>query len=313
MTYGNYDFRQVHAYASGPLAGDVLAARVSLSKTDRDGYSVNRFDGRRTQNFHDLGLRGQLLFKPGASFKLRVIGDCGRQRPQTANAILEGVIRIYTNGVTFANNYNDRAARLGYIPVPLSTTARVVDVDADPRYRLWQAGAAAIADLTLPGNTLTSVTAWRTWRWFPHNDGDSTSLDAGRDFHQSNIQRRFSQELRIGSEGVRTIDYVAGLYYLWQDIKAHAVNAYGTRAAASTCNCGVATYSTNNTLSHVPPRIPARSRSAPAIPRPMASLCGRDFDICIGLASIIRSLFLERATGRHHDVPFDRPEGRRET
>lgn len=94
-----------------------------------------------------------------------------------------------------------------------------------------QGGVSAIADLSLPGNSLTSVTAWRYWHWYPHNDGDSTSLDAGRDFHQSNEQRQFSQELRIASEGERRIDYVAGVYYLWQEIKANAVNAYGTRAA----------------------------------------------------------------------------------
>jgi iron complex outermembrane recepter protein len=230
-TYGRYDFRQVHAYASGGLVGDTLAARISFSKTDRDGYNRNRFDGRRTQDFHDLGVRGQLLFTPTETFKLRVIGDYGRQRQQTASSILEGVIRTYANGTNFANNYTDRATRLGYTPVPFSDTARIVDVDANPRYKMWQAGVSAIGELSLPGNTLTSVTAYRTWHWFPHNDGDSTSLDAGRDFHQSNIQDQFSQELRIASDGDRAIDYVAGLYYLWQDIDAEAVNIYGTRAA----------------------------------------------------------------------------------
>jgi iron complex outermembrane receptor protein len=231
VTLGNYDFRQVHAYLSGPLAGDTLAARLSFSKTDRDGFNTNRFDGSRTQDYHDLGLRGQLLFKPTDAFKLRVIGDYGRQHATTAAAVLEGVVRSYDNGTNFANNYTDRTTRLGYTPVPFSTTERTVDVDANPRYKMNQGGVSAIADLNLPGNSLTSVTAWRYWHWYPHNDGDSTSLDAGRDFHQSNEQQQFSQELRIASEGERRIDYVAGVYYLWQEIKANAVNAYGKRAA----------------------------------------------------------------------------------
>ena len=230
-SYGRFDFTQVHAYASGALVGDTLAARVAFSKTDRDGFNTNRFDGSRTQDFHDLSVRGQLLFKPLENLSARVIADYGKQRATTAAAVLEGVIRNYTNGALFANNYYDRAARLGYTPVPESTRERIVDVDANPRYRMWQAGVSAIVDWSLSGATITSVTAARTWHWFPHNDGDSTSLDAGRDFHQSNIQHQFSQELRLASEGKRTIDYVAGLYYLWQDIDAEAVNIYGTRAA----------------------------------------------------------------------------------
>ncbi|VWX53492.1 TonB-dependent receptor [Novosphingobium sp. 9U] len=232
ITFGNYGFRQLHAYASGALVDDVLAARLYVSKTDRDGYMTNRYDGDDTQDYHDFGVRGQLLFTPSANFKLRVIGDYGRQSSKTAAAVLTGVIRQYDNGTTFANNYNDRSARLGYQPTPIDPNARLVDVDANPRYKMNQWGVAAIADLTIPGNTLTSVTAYRAWNWYPHNDGDATSLDAGTDFHQSNEQRQFSQELRIASEGPRKIDYVAGLYYLWQSIDAEAVNAYGSRAAS---------------------------------------------------------------------------------
>ncbi|GLT01297.1 TonB-dependent receptor [Sphingobium jiangsuense] len=231
VTVGNYDFRQIHAYVSGPLVADTLAARLYVAKTDRDGYVTNRYDGAKTQDYHDFGLRGQLLFTPGENFKLRLIGDYARQRSKTAAAVLTGVISAYDNGAAFPNNYAARAARLGYTPVPIDPGARVVDVNADPRYKMSQGGITAIADLTIPGHTLTSVTSWRAWNWYPHNDGDSTPLDAGTDFHQSNEQRQFSQELRIASEGTRAVDYVAGLYYLWQKIDAEALNAYGSRAA----------------------------------------------------------------------------------
>lgn len=176
-------------------------------------------------------MRGQLLFKSGP-IDARIIADYGRQRATTAAGVLEGVLRTYADGTNFANNYNDRAVRLGYTPVPYSLTDRVVDVNTNPRYKMWQAGVSAIVDYHLPGNTITSVTALRTWHWYPHNDGDSTSLDAGVDFHQANRQRQFSQELRVASEGKRRIDYVAGLYFLWQDIKAEATNIDGTQAAA---------------------------------------------------------------------------------
>ncbi|EIZ77226.1 TonB-dependent receptor-like protein [Novosphingobium sp. Rr 2-17] len=231
ITVGNYNFRQIHAYASGALIDDLLAARLYVSKTDRDGYMTNRYDGTDTQDYHDFGLRGQLLFTPTPDFKLRLIGDYGRQHSKTAASVLTGVIRQYDDGTNFANNFTDRAERLGYTPTAIDPGARIVDVDANPRYKMNQWGVTSIADWTIPGNILTSVTAYRAWNWYPHNDGDSTSLDAGSDFHQSNEQRQFSQELRIASDGTRKIDYVAGLYYLWQSIEAEAVNAYGSQAA----------------------------------------------------------------------------------
>lgn len=258
VSVGNYDFRQLHAYLSGPIT-DKLAARLFVSKTDRDGFTFNRFDGRYGQDFHDLNLRGQLLYKPTDRLTLRVIGDWGRQRSFTAGSILLGAIRTYDNGTNFANNYYDRAARLGYSPVPADPALRTTDVDANPRYAMNQHGINVTTDLDLGPATLTSVTAIRAWNWHPHNDGDSTNLDAGADFHQSNNQKQVSQELRIASNGDRRIDYVAGLYYLYQSIRAEAVNLYGARAAdwflapATAPAVGAAALNGYNVVSHSQP------------------------------------------------------------
>ncbi len=255
---GNYDFRQLHAYVSGPLT-EQLAARVFVSKTDRDGFTRNRFDARYGQDFHDLNLRGQLLYKPSDRLTLRIIGDWGRQDSFTAGSILLGAIRNYDNGALFPNNYYDRSARLGYTPVAANPSLRTTDTDADPRYRMNQHGVNVTTDWDIGPATLTSVTAYRAWNWYPHNDGDGTSIDAGADFHQSNEQRQVSQELRIASNGARRVDYVAGLYYLYQSIEAEAVNRYGSRAAdwflPPTTNAAVGAAALNdyNVVSHSRP------------------------------------------------------------
>jgi iron complex outermembrane receptor protein len=203
-----------------------------VSKTDRDGYTTNIHDGSHGQDYHDFSLRGQLLFTPSDNFKLRIIGDYGNQHSNTAASVLTGVIRSYTNGTNFANNFTDRAKAVGYSPITADPSARLVDNDGLQNYRMNQHGVSATADLSLSNATITSVTAYRAWNWYPHNDGDNTSLDAGRDFHQSNNQKQFSQELRIASSGTRRVDYVAGVYYLYQQIKAEALNAYGSQAGA---------------------------------------------------------------------------------
>lgn len=232
ISRGNYNYTQFHAYVSGALIKDKLAARLFVSKTDRDGYTTNIHDGSHGQDYHDFSLRGQLLFTPSDRFKLRIIGDYGNQHANTAASVLTGTIRTYNNGTNFANNFTDRAKLLGYTPVTADPSARLVDVDGQQNYRMNQHGVSATADYTLNGATITSVTAYRAWNWYPHNDGDNTGLDAQTDAHQSNNQKQFSQELRIASTGTRKVDYVAGLYYLYQQIKAEAVNLYGAQAGA---------------------------------------------------------------------------------
>ncbi|WP_241127041.1 TonB-dependent receptor [Novosphingobium terrae] len=227
---GNYGFHQIHAYASGALIEDKLAARLFVSKTDRNGYTTNIHDGSHGQDYHDFSLRGQLLFTPSDRFKLRIIGDYGNQHSNTASSVLVGVIRSYTNGSNFANNFTDRAKLAGYTPITADPSARLVDVDGQQNYRMNQHGVSATADYSLDGATITSVSAYRAWNWYPHNDGDNTPLDAQTDAHQSNNQKQFSQELRIASTGERRVDYVAGVYYLYQQIKAEAVNLYGRQA-----------------------------------------------------------------------------------
>src|SRR3546814_4543489 len=72
------------------------------------------------------------------NFKLRLIGDYGFQKQQTAAAVLTGVIRTYDNGVNFANNYTDRTARLGVPVVADAPGERIVDMDGNPRYKMRQ-------------------------------------------------------------------------------------------------------------------------------------------------------------------------------
>jgi iron complex outermembrane recepter protein len=229
---GNYGYSQVHAYASGALIQDKLAARLFVSKTDHDGYTTNIHDGSHGQDYHDFSLRGQLLFTPSDRFKLRIIADYGNQHSNTAASVLVGTIKTYTNGTAFANSFASHAAAVGYTPITAPPSARLVDVDGPQNYRMNQHGVSATADYSLDGATITSVSAYRAWNWYPHNDGDNIGLDAQTDAHQSNNQKQFSQELRIASTGERRVDYVAGLYYLYQQIKAEAVNDYGSVAGA---------------------------------------------------------------------------------
>jgi iron complex outermembrane receptor protein len=232
VSVGNYGYLQGHATVGGALVGDKIAARLSLAGTKRGGYMTNTFDGSRTQTYSDFGGRLQLLFTPSETFQVRVTGDYGQQFSNTSATVLTGLLTNYADdGTAYPNGYLARAARIGFTPLPIDPEARLVSTNTKNNYFEHHGGLSAIADWTLPGHTLTSVTAWRYWNWYPHNDADGTTRSAAIDFHQSNEQDQFSQELRLTSTGDRRLEYVVGAYYFWQDVNAEAVSYYGPAGA----------------------------------------------------------------------------------
>src|SRR5690606_5062427 len=79
-SFGNYGFVQAKASVTGPLS-DKLAARLSLSGTQRDGVMYNTFSQQYVNDLNNLGLRGQLLYVPSEGVEFTLGGDFSRQRP----------------------------------------------------------------------------------------------------------------------------------------------------------------------------------------------------------------------------------------
>jgi len=74
-TYGNYDLINVQGALNAPL-GETVAARISGSYRERDGFLESAVPGVPDQNDRNRWmLRGQLLFEPTADISIRLIGD----------------------------------------------------------------------------------------------------------------------------------------------------------------------------------------------------------------------------------------------
>jgi iron complex outermembrane recepter protein len=97
-------------------------------------------------------------------------------------------------------------------------------------------GASGQVDWDAGPVTLTSITAYRWWDWYPANDTDGTALSVNLKGQQQNFQRQFSQELRIASNGKHFIDYQAGLYYFWQKVPGYGQTQYGSDFAGFNLN-----------------------------------------------------------------------------
>lgn len=230
LTAGDYGYGQAKVSLTGPILGDTLAARFSAATTTREGLVTNVFDGGKDNNYRNTTLRGQLLFQPSDLFSLRVSADYNKQNTSCCTLVLSDIVTP-ANGVNFVTF----SQASGFTPV-VEPFSRRSNTNAEIYARQESGGVSAIAEWTLPGAVLTSVTAWRYWDWSPSNDLDSSPLDIFRKAQVSDEQDQYSQELRLASSGDNTIDYVAGLYLFQEDLDNLGVTEFGALAVRSLVN-----------------------------------------------------------------------------
>jgi iron complex outermembrane receptor protein len=89
VSLGNYDFKQAKAAVSGPLTEGV-AARIAVSATDRRGTIYNVTSGNWIQEQDNLGVRGQLLFRPSDNIDITLTGDYSTQNPECCGTVFVG-------------------------------------------------------------------------------------------------------------------------------------------------------------------------------------------------------------------------------
>jgi iron complex outermembrane receptor protein len=214
-------YHQLRGTVSAPLVADKVAFRLTLSDTHNDGWLTNIFNGRDVNDYDNFSVRGQLLVLPTDALTIRLSGDYSKQQSYSRISSVVGVFTTLANGAPNNNNFLQRAARAGYVPAyDLNDPfARQVEFNAPIQADMEGYGVSGKVDWDLGSAALTSVTAYRWWDWYPLNDQDNTPLSINVRGGTSNLQRQFSQELRLASTGERRLDYVVGLYYFWQVIK----------------------------------------------------------------------------------------------
>jgi iron complex outermembrane receptor protein len=245
VTGGNYGYAQGKLAVSGPLINDVLAGRLTLGTTTHEGYETNVYNGQKVNNYRDSTVRGQLLFTPTSDLKFRLIGDYERQFTHCCVNTLSGIVTP-PNG----KNFVTLAQSFGYAPV-VDPTARQVDVNA-PFHALQESGGVSLeGDWSLPRVTLTSITSWRFWNWWPQNDADATPLPIFNVAENGDYENQYTQEFRAASAGVNVVDYVAGLYFYRETIHAVGTTQYGAAASAFLAGAAVPSIVLNNLTNRI--------------------------------------------------------------
>ncbi|MBC2666667.1 TonB-dependent receptor [Novosphingobium flavum] len=245
ITYGNYNQIRAAASLDAPI-GDTLAFRVSYLYSRRDGLIHNTKYQQDWDNQENHSARIDVLYKPTDSFKLRLIGDYSIQSGNMGfQSVAEVLPTTLANG-TQVRGFYARAADVGYVPIAIDPFARNVDLDSSQYDEMPSWGLQARADWDTGPATLTSITAYRNWKWIPNYDGDQIGANVVVNSVVDTDQQQFSQEFRLASNGQKTVDYTAGLYFFWQKADDKQIQLYGRDASAwlTTANTPTATVST---------------------------------------------------------------------
>lgn len=219
VSYGNYNAVIMKADVTGPLS-DTLAFSLAGNYNDRDGYAYDQRLGRKVNDRHRYGFRGQLLFEPSSDLKFRLIGDYDRI---DENCCVAGNI---INGPTGAI-VNALAGGQGLDPQNLFSY-RVFN-NFLSRNRIDNAGVSLESDYTLGKVALTSITAYRDSHSVTNQDSDFTSADLIGE-NSANLKiHTFTQELRLATDFEGPLNFLLGGFYVNEKIDQTGRLADGTQ------------------------------------------------------------------------------------
>ncbi|OYX78505.1 MAG: TonB-dependent receptor [Sphingomonadales bacterium 32-65-25] len=228
LSVGERQFVQTRVSATGPIAGNRLAFRLSGTLTRRDGVLRNIVNGRDPNTLGAQAVRGQLLWQPSSDVRLRVIADFANFDSECCTQVF---LRIGTSLRPAARQFPALAAAAGYAPPSTNPYDRLTDIDAPLAVKTSEGGVSATADWDIGAATVTSISAWRFWNWDAANDRDYTGLPIQLIQRIPSRQAQISQELRIASNGEGAFKYVAGLYYFRQVLTGQPNSVYGPYGA----------------------------------------------------------------------------------
>jgi iron complex outermembrane receptor protein len=225
-SYGNYDYNQIRFSLTGPLIGDVVAARLTAFDTHRDGVLPNTLYGTSDNSIGRAGGRLQFLITPTPKLTVRLIADYSTEDDTCCVSALKSTIAASTNAkdATLLHAF----AALGYVPAAGDFTK----INSPQDMLTDQHSVSAEFDYDLGWADLTSISAYRYWHFHPLQDSDGTPLDIIQVNVAQTKDDQYSQEFRLASKPGR-FTWQAGVYLFNQDLTDHYIlNQFGTQAQA---------------------------------------------------------------------------------
>jgi iron complex outermembrane recepter protein len=215
--YGTFNNTTGKAYFTGPLS-DSVAFSVGGGFNKRDGY-VKTLPGIDPLNDRDRwNVRGQMLFDPGMDTTVRIIADYSE---------------LDENCCAITNIQNQGAANAilalgGQIADANNPFAREAFQNKNSVNTVTDYGLSLHVDHSFEKVQLTSISAYRNTDSFQDTDVDFSSLpllDGTQDRVRLNT---FTQELRLASTGVNTVDWMLGGFLFTEEVSQVSGLQYGS-------------------------------------------------------------------------------------
>ena len=226
-SYGNYNFEQIKASVNGPILDGVLAGRLTVFNTRRDGVLPNRFNGLSDNSIGRDGARLQFLYTPTPKLSVRVIADYSSENDTCCVSVLKSVLAPSVSKSTAATLQAFQA--LGYTPV---ASTNFTQINSPQDMLTDQHGVSVEADYDFGWAKLTSITAWRFWHFDPLQDSDGTPLDIIQVAVAQTRDNQYTQELRLTSPPGR-FNWQAGVFFFNEELRDHFIfDQFGFQAGA---------------------------------------------------------------------------------
>ena len=196
---GNFNYRELQGMINLPLS-ETLAAKVAVSKTDRDGFVDNLTTGNELEDKDVQAWRAQLRFTPSDQLEV--------------NLALDG---FEADSLVLAGEPLTNPTGTGLVAV--APEPRVVAFDFDPFENREVSGAMLDVNYEFDsGFTLKSITGFRDTEAFYSNATDYAPISIIFIEYTDQFEQ-LSQEFQFISPDDGDLTYMLGLYYYEQEAK----------------------------------------------------------------------------------------------
>lgn len=247
FTIGNYDAYRVEGGFTGPIAGDSLAVRVDGVWFQRDGFIRDVISDRRVNDRDRYLLRGQLLFEPTDDVEIRIVADYAKRNEECCAAIygeltdyqraagtpagqIGEITKVPSVFAPVLQGMTDPAGNPAYLNDDISKYRTSITPGRDYQSDVRDWGLSGEVNWDLGGVNITSITAYRDWKWNRGQDADYNNLDLFyRDDYEQTF-KTFSQELRAQGEAFEgRLDWLVGGYFASEDLTIEDNLKFGTQ------------------------------------------------------------------------------------
>jgi iron complex outermembrane recepter protein len=232
-TYGNYNFINVQAGVSVPLAQDVAAFRVSGTYRKRDGF-LKSSTGAESNNRDRYMIRGQLYIEPNADVSIRLLADYSKVDENCCDAVVVRETEL-APFAAFHGLANDGVVEFGQSALQNLATNAQSFVNGAKQWGIsgelkWDLGAAK----------LTYIGSYRKFDSNSTQESDFVSLaifTTGAGGQNSrpgilptgNTIKTMTHELRLqGAAFEDHLDWLIGGFYSTEDIAELQSMTFGT-------------------------------------------------------------------------------------